>query len=88
MYHVNKDFCISKIELIPSEAELGRFSSVKMKPAFKAITIPHAIYEISIIILATLTMYEMSIAKYCKRLNKTIKYVPDGKAFVGAIRFD
>ena len=48
---------------------------MRMKFAWKANTTPDIVFEISETAQVTRVMYEKDIIKYCKRVNKAIKYV-------------
>ena len=83
MYHIHQDFYVSKIGKIPSDAEFSKFVSMRMKLAWLANTRPDIVFEILQIAQVTRAMYEKEMTKYCKRLNKAIKYVHDQKASIG-----
>ena len=44
MYHIDQDFYISKIEKIPSEAELSKFTFTRMKIAWLASKKPDTVF--------------------------------------------
>ena len=45
IYHINKDFYMSKIDQIPSNAEFGKFASMNMKLVWLARTKPDIVLE-------------------------------------------
>ena len=47
MHHIDQDFYMSKIEHIPFDAEFSKFTSMRMKLAWLANTLPDVVFEIS-----------------------------------------
>ena len=88
MYHIDKDFYMSRIEQILSDAEFSQFTSIRMKFTWLENTIPDIVFEISQIQQVTRSMYEKEITKHCKRVNNAIKYLQDRKTSICIPKLD
>ena len=88
MYSIDQDFYMSKIEQIPSKAELCKFVSTRMKLVSLANTRPNIVLENSQIAQVTRAMYEKDMITHCKLLNKEIEYVYDYKASIRIPKLD
>ena len=84
MSHIDQDFCMNKIEQIPSYVEFTKFVSVKMKITWLTNIRPEIVFEITQIVQLTRAMYAKDIDQYYKRLNISIKYVNEHKASIRA----
>ena len=70
MFHVDQDFYMNKIEQIPSDAELSKFASMRIKLAWVSSTGPDIVLEVSNIAQVTRSMYEKDIINHFKRLKR------------------
>ena len=88
MYHINRDFYISKIVQNPSNAEFSKFTSMRLKLPWLVNTRPDIVLEIPQIAQVARAMYEKDMNTHFKRLKKAIKYVHDHKACIQIPKLD